>query len=242
LGRITFEGTVHARTHGHKGPVIVHYVSDSDFLAQKTISMDDSGVRVGPATARAQSRLRLMGVNSTLRLGRRIATRIGRRRAQQSHGQAQRITAGRTADDVREDFNERINRSMARVQRVLGSKIPELEHGRSPMPTDVRFRSNRDSVEVAILRENATAEEYRLRPPPAKENADVSVRVHRTLFTSAVENPQLLQKLSPLFQQLLEAREPREGRQRSSRDPSAAAPQWNIDFEWLSLDFQDTDR
>jgi hypothetical protein len=245
LGRISFEGTVHSVTRGYKGPVIIHNVSDSTFKAHKTIAMDDSGLRVAPATATAQTQLRLTGVNSTLpRLRGRIATRIGWRRASQSHGQAEAITADHTADDVRQDFDERINRSMAKVQRVLGSKIPELEHGRRPMATDVRFRSSKDSVEVAILREDATAEAYKLRPPPAKENSDIAVRVHRTLFTTAMEDPELMQNLSPLFQKLLEARADRleNDRAKSASGGAAPNPSWEVNRGWLSLDFKDADR
>ena len=202
-------------------------------------------MRVGPATATAPTDLTLFGVSSTLpRLRGRIATRIGWRRAAQSHGQAQSITADHTADDIREDFDERVNRSMVKVQQALGSKIPELETGRNPVPTDVRFRSSPNYVEVAILRENATAEERKLRPPMPTADSDVAVRVHRTLFTGALEDPQLLQNLAPFFEKLLEARaeQERDARKQPANGTPAAAPKWAFDLEWLSLDFTDMGR
>jgi hypothetical protein len=235
LGRITFDGTVHSRTTGRKGPVILHNVADSTFHAQKRIAMDDTGVRVGPATTTISTDLDLLGVSSTLpRLRGRIARRIGSRRAAQSHGRAEAITADHTADDVRRDFDERINRSMANAHAALGSKIRELEAGRNPEPTDVRFRSSHNYVEVAVLRENATAEERKLRPPMPTSESDVAVRMHRTLFTGALEDPELMQNLSPFFEKLLEAR--------AQQDAAAAAPKWLFDLEWLSLDFTDADR
>jgi hypothetical protein len=245
LGRITFDGTVHSRTTGRKGPVILQNVAHSSFHAHKRITMDDRGVRVGPAITTISTDLDLLGVSSTLpRLRGRIARRIGSRRAAQSHGQAQAITADHTADDIRRDFDERVNRSMAKVQQALGSQIPELEAGRNPDPTDVRFRSSPNYVEVAILRENATAEERKLRPPMPTSDSDVAVRMHRTLFTGALEDPELMQNLSPLFQKLLEARQEKErdARKSSTIAATAAAPKWAFDLEWLSLDFTDMGR
>jgi hypothetical protein len=108
----------------------------------------------------------------------------------------------------------------------------------------VRFRSSKDSVEVAILREDATAEEHKLRPPPAKEDSDIAVRVHRTLFTTAMEDPELMQNLSPLFQKLLEARaDPLENdRAKTASGGDAPNPSWEVNRGWLSLDFKDTNR
>ena len=112
------------------------------------------------------------------------------------------------------------------------------------MPTDVRFRCRPESVEMAILREDATADERKLRPPPAREGADVSVRVHRTLFTSAIEDPQLLQEIAPLFIKLLDARAKQEKatRQQTMKTSNELEPKWAIDLEWLSLDFEDPGR
>jgi hypothetical protein len=243
LGTILFDGTVRSRTTGRKGPVILHNVANSMFHAQKRVVMDDGGVRVGPATASVSTDLDLLGVGTTLpRLRGRIARRIGARRAAQSHGRAEAITADHTADDVREDFDQRVTRSMAKVQAALGSKIPELETGGGPVPTDVRFRSSPQYVEVAILRENATPAERKLRPPMPTADSDVAVRVHRSLFTTALQDPQFMQNLSPFFDKLLQARALEEREARTRAEAEAAAPKWNFDLEWLSLDFTDVDR
>jgi hypothetical protein len=207
--------------------------------------MDDSGLRVAPSTATASTRLRTTCITTSLpRLRGRIARRIAWRRVSQSRGRAEAITADHTADDIRSDFDTRINRSMANVQKVLGAKIAEVEAGRSPLPTDVRFRCRTEYLEMAILREDATAEERKLRPPPAQANSDVSVRVHRTLLTSAIEDPQLMQDLTPLFSQLLDARanqvaEAGRTAANAAQDPDA---KWAFDLEWVSLDFKDPTR
>jgi len=245
LGSIAFDGTVHASTTGRKGSVILHNRADSTFHARKMIAMGNTGVRVGAATATATTNLTLIGVDSTLpRLLGRIAKRIGWHRALRSHGQAQLITADHTADDIREDFDDRINRTMSKVQHALGSKIPELETGRNPVPTDVRFRSSQKYVEIGIFRENATPEERRIRPPMPTADSDVAVRVHRTLFTDALDDPQLLQNLVPFFGNLLEARaeSERDTRKDPANGTTATTTTWAFDLQWLSLDFSDIDR
>jgi hypothetical protein len=244
---IAFTGTVRAHTRGYKGPVVLHNISNSTFHAHKFVVMDDDfGVRVAPATADADTDLRITCISTSLpRLRGRIARRIASRRASQSRGRAEAITADHTADDIRDDFNTRVNRTMTTVQQVFGSKIPELETGRTPEPTDVRFRSRADAFEMAILRERATAEERKLRPPPADPHADVSVRIHRTLLTSAIADPELMQNLSPLFTKLLEAR-PKQDSERTrpatATTAAAATPKWSIAGGWILLDFKDTSR
>jgi hypothetical protein len=243
---IAFTGTVRAHTRGYKGPVVLHHTSDSTFHAHKYVVLDDDfGIRVAPATARADTDLFRTGISTSLpRLRGRIARRIAARRASRAHAQAEAITADHTADDIRDDFNARVNRTMSNVQKVFGSKIPELETGRSPEPTDVRFRSRPESFEMALLRERATAEERKLRPPPADPAADLSVRVHRTLLASAIADPDLMQHLAPLFTKLLEARaqQPQNPTRPGTASPPPPAPEWSITAGWVSLDFKDTTR
>jgi hypothetical protein len=97
---------------------------------------------------------------------------------------------------------------------------------------------------MAILREDATPEERKLRPPPAKPDSDVSLRVHRRLFVSAIKDPELLKNLTPLFVKLLEARANQEGGTggRPEKGAEDTDAKWDIDLEWLSLDFKDANR
>jgi hypothetical protein len=100
---------------------------------------------------------------------------------------------------------------------------------------------------MAMLREDATAEERKLRPPVATDDADISVRVHRTLFTTALEDPQLLEMLSPLFKKLLEARSAKVKKGQaipriSEVDIALSEPKWSFDLEWISVDFSDGER
>ena len=74
-------------------------------------------------------------------------------------------------------------------------------------------------------------------------DSDVAVRVHRTLFTDALDDPQLLQNLTPFFEKLLEARaeEERETNNRPANGTPATTSTWAFDLQWISLDFSDID-
>src|SRR5262249_4436923 len=97
-GKISFEGTVHARTQGYNGPVVLHQIADSTFRASKTIPLDSSGLKVTPSVTTAPTRLTTTGIDSNSPwLRGRIATRIAWRRAASSNQEAERITADHTA-------------------------------------------------------------------------------------------------------------------------------------------------
>ena len=158
-------------------------------------------------------------------------------RVAQSNARAEAITSDHTAADIREDFDKRINQSMANVQNFLGASLRSLEMGRSPMPTDVRYRCKTESVEMGLVREDATADERKLRPPVALEDSDVSVRLHRSLLTSALEDPQLVQTLAPMLTRLLDALAKQDGGADSTL-ATRGKMKWTIDLDWLSLDFK----
>ena len=130
---------------------------------------------------------------------------------------------------------------MANVQNFLGANLRALEAGRRPMPTDVRYRCKTECVEMGLVREDATADERKLRPPVALEDSDVSVRLHRSLLTSAIEDPQLVQTLAPMLTRLLDALA-NQDRGTDSALAIARNMKWAIDRNWLSLDFKEGSR
>ena len=94
---------------------------------------------------------------------------------------------------------------------------------------------------MGLVREDATADERKLRPPVALEDSDVSVRLHRSLLTSAIEDPQLVQNLAPMLTRLLDALAKQEGGADSTLT-TRGKMKWAIDLDWLSLDFKDGSR
>lgn len=249
--RIDFTGTVHATSRGYNGPVVMRNVSDSTFTAHKVVEFDESGLRVSPASVDAPTKLDIQSVSSSLPgLRGRIASRIGQRRVRSSHREAEAITSEHTADDIRRDFDARIDRSIDKLQAVLQAKIPDLQALDPNGQRKVRFRSTPECLEMVVVRQDASPHEWQLRPPLNNEDKDLTVRVHRTLFLSAIEDPKLIEDMAPLFAKLLEARSQK--RKDNSVDTNGggaalanslvADAQWAIDREWLSLDYADAGR
>jgi hypothetical protein len=240
--KISFEGTVRARTEGYNGPVVLHQIADSTFRASKNISLDSSGLKVTSAEASAPTHLTTMGIDSSLpRLRGRIATRIAWRRLASSNAEAERITANHTAATIGDDFDASVDRSMAKLQDVFKSKIPELSADGGTMTAEVRFRTNVDSIEMAMVRVDAADAERRLRPPGVHGNPDVAVRVHRAILTHAVADPHVREDLAPFFAKLLNGRIDR-GKSVAASDKLeqvAESAKWSIDPDWLTLDFDD---
>ena len=244
LGEIIFSGTVHARTTGRNGPAILHYASDTDFQSRKSIKMDGTGIHVSGATTHSPTDLRITGIASTLPgLRGRIVKRIASRRASSSHNQAERITADHTGARVGRDFDKRIEASMAKVEKVLLSKIPELSFDNDRGQANMRFRSTNDYVEMAMVRSDATAEERSLRPPAIEGTPDFAIRVHRTLITSALADPEVTETLAPAFGRLLNARIAESATAAIAADTTAAddSTKWSVGLDWLTLDFKEVD-
>jgi hypothetical protein len=241
-GKISFDGTVHARTQGYNGPVVLHQISDSTFRATKTIALDGSGLNVAPTITMAPTRLTTTSIDSSLpRLRGRIATRIAWRRVGSSQGEAESITGQHTAAIISSDFDERTNESLAKLQEVFRSKIPELNSDQGPLTAEVRFRTNKDSVEMAMVRVDAVDAERKLRPPVVEGNPDVAVRVHRAMLTQAITDPQVRDDLAPLFAKLLKGRFDRKELVVAGDEAGrlAESTKWSVDLDWLALDFTD---
>jgi len=241
-GRISFEGTVHARTDGYNGPVVLHQIADSTFRATKTIALDGGGLNTAPTVTIAPTHLTTTSIASSLpRLRGRIATRIAWRRLASSQREAEDITGEHTAAIISSDFDERTNASLAKLQEVFRSKIPELNSVQGPLTAEMRFRTNKDSVEMAMVRVDAGDAERKLRPPVVEGNPDVAVRVHRVMLTRAMTDPQLREDLVPLFTKLLKGRSDRKELVAAGGKAAQAAEstKWAINLDWLTLDFND---
>jgi hypothetical protein len=244
-GEIGFHGTVHSRTTGYNGPAILHYKSRATFRARKLVTLGEAGLKVAPATAVASTKLETTGIQTTLpRLRGRIATRIAARRNANSRPEAEAITSRHAAATIEEDFDRRIDRSVAKIKRVFQLKVPGLDMGSDPQIAHMRYRSTPEYVEMAMIRDDASAEEYALRPPPVTGDPDFAIRVNRNLFGTAIADSDFSQQLGPLVVQLLEARfvDKAIAIVAPGAKPTKNPTNWSIDRNWLSMEFTDTDR
>jgi hypothetical protein len=241
-GQLAFEGTVHAETRGYKSPVVLHQFSDSTFRSSKLVMLDELGLRTTRATTSAPTDLRTTGITSSLpRLRGRIATRIAWGRVSGSHQAAECITADHTAAMISSDFDESVDQSVAKVQKLFTSKIARLDDENRPLRTEMRFRSSAECVELAMIRREATVDERKLRPPRVEGNPDVAVRVHRAMMTRAAADPEIREDLAPLIK-VLKSRFGLNETTDSKGDkglPNGNA-KWSFDLDWLTLDFKDS--
>jgi hypothetical protein len=232
-GEVTFAGTVTSRTTGYNGPAILQILSDATFQARKSISLGDAGLKVSPATAVAPTKLQTTNIETTLpRLLGRIATRIAWRRDAQSRSEAEAITSQHAATTIREDLDQSIDASVARVKQALQWNIPALEVDSSQL-TIKRFRTTADYVEMVMMRPDATAEEYSLRPPEVQGSPDIALRVSRSIMRQAIADTELSAELSPLLGKLLDARVIN----RALAMARDATTDWSIHTHWIALDY-----
>ncbi len=244
-GKISFEGTVHARTLGHNGPVVLHQLAHSTFEVSKKIELSNSGLQVSSSVGNAPTRLETTNITTCLpHLRGRIATRIAWKRLTASNDEAEAITANHTAAIINTDFDKSTNATVAKLQAMFKAKIPDINVDQGSLLAEVRFRTNADSVEMAMIRIDAGLEEHKLRPPMVEGNPDVAVRVHRTLLVRAIADPQVREDLTPLLAKLLQTRitvkELRKIEDEGLR--LAESTKWSIDPDWLTLDFTDSSR
>ncbi len=240
-GKISFDGTVRARTLGYNGPVVLHQIAHSTFEVGKKIELSNSGLQVSSSVGDAPTRLETTNISTCLpRLRGRIATRIAWKRLAASNAEAEAITADHTAAIINTDFDKSIATTVAKLQDMFKTKIPDLNVDQGSLLAEVRFRTNADSVEMAMIRVDAGLEEHKLRPPMVEGNPDVAVRVHRTLLVRAIADPQVREDLTPLLAKLLKTRitvkELRNIEDEGLR--LAESTKWSIDPEWLTLDFK----
>jgi len=239
-GEIAFDGTVHAQTVGYNGPAIIHSILNSRFRARKPISAGPDGFRVASATASVATNLQTTGVATTLpRLRGRIATRIASRRTAASHDEAEAISAQHTARIIREDLDKRVDRSVERVRELFPSAAPGFEAAGDGAKNVMRFRSTTDYVEMATIREGASAEELKLRPPTIEGSPDFAIRVNRALLGTTLGDSQTAEQLSPWLVKMLQARVA--AMSAAARGTSVQSAdditQWSIGRDWVAMEF-----
>ena len=244
-GEIAFDGTVHSQTVGYNGPAIIHSILNTRFHARKPISMGEGGLKVSSATANVTTNLQTTGVATTLpRLRGRIATRIASRRTAESHDEAEAISAQHTARTIREDFDKRVDRSVGKVRELFPSAAQGFETAVGGAKTVTRYRSTADYVEMAMLREGASAEEFKLRPPSIEGKPDFAIRVNRAILGTTIGDSKTAEQLSPWLVKLLHARVAgmAAAARGSSTESADDVTQWSIDRDWVAMEFTEGGR
>lgn len=243
---IEFTGTCNSLSRGTNGPAVLRLEADSTFRATKLLVLDDTGFTTMPAQADADTRQRATDIG-TRRNGpfSSIVERVARRRIQETQAEADRIASEHTAERVANDLNERLDTAVDTLaERLLAaagvkpSELKSLATNGDGQLLEIRFRSSRDHVELALCGSDATWNEFEHDLPTIDGNPYVALRVHRSFVTHVAANSHKSPAISRLLATGVQAHLAKQTAALVESDavPAANEPVWNIGVDWVSLD------
>jgi hypothetical protein len=227
---IEFTGTVHSFTVGHTGPATLQYTGESTFRARKQLVVGDDGMTATKAVVTAPTRLIPISVATNLPgLRGRIGNRIAQRREAGSRGQAEAIVSRDTANDIRHDFDTKLEASLADIQTKVKAQIAALKLNGQDGAVAMRSRSTADFIEVALCPRSGDGRQFDLvASSPFDGNPNCSVCVHRSVIPALLANAELRETLAPMFTSALAINE--------NSEHAASAPRFSMNGDWISLD------
>ena len=198
---VEFTGTVHSSTIGYSGPATLQYVSESNFHAHKQLIFGENGVSTSAATVDAPTRLTPTSIETSLPgLRGRIGDRIAHRREAGSRSQAEAIVGRDTANDIRHDFDGKLNAAVAEIQSKVQAQIAAAKLNGEDGHVVLRSRSTPEFIEVAVCRPGAEAEQLQLASAtPFVGNPDCSLCVHRSIIPTLLANAAIREKVAPML-------------------------------------------
>ncbi len=145
------EGTVDSDTCGTNGPAIIHSKAKTNYVALKRIFFTGTHFLSAPTTVNLNTQLHITGIDSNLpALRGRIVKRVATSRAQESHAQAQAITAVITRDELSSRMDREFDTRLNDLNRNLTSRLSLVEHFRAA-GNEIFVRSFKNSVEIGFL-------------------------------------------------------------------------------------------
>lgn len=234
---VVLTGVARSKTTGRAGPVCIHCEGLTRFTASKRFTLDDDGLTAQDVECHAETNSTVTGISSSLPgLRGRIATRFAWRRSDETHAEADRISAENCETDVARLFDER----MAPVAELAGAILEsEFLRGGStdhPARRKFHFQTTRDYIYLASV----AGDQAKAPQSPPEPNAETLAKLW--LPTAAVDLPLALAAL-----QTLQTEGPEQlwrelaGRALPPRDDGHARPQPALDVNfamepgWLSL-------
>ena len=208
--------------------------------------LDESGFTTLPAKADADTEQRATDIG-TRRNGpfSPIVERVARRRIQETQAEADRIASEHTAERVANDLDNRLDTAVDTLaERLLAaagvkpSELKSLATNGDGQPLQIRFRSSRDHVELALCGTDAAWNEFEKGLPTIDGNPHVAVRIHRSFVTHVAANSHKSPAVSRLLATGMQAHLAKQTAAlvESNAVPAANEPTWSIGLEWVSLD------
>ncbi len=166
-------GTVQSETCGTNGPAIIHSEAKTSYVAFKRIAFNGVNFISSPATLTLSTELNITGIDSSLpRLRGRIVRRVATRRAQQSHAQAEAITALITREELMSRIDKEFDSRISDLNHKLGDRLSIIKHFRET-GNEVFIRSFKDSIEIGLVTAPMTRNDVAIHQVPIGESIEL---------------------------------------------------------------------
>jgi hypothetical protein len=182
---VIFQGRTHTRTVGTHGPALIYSHTDTDFVCTRSITFHArQGFVADASNVVAHTNMVYDGFDSSRCLGRRLVSRIARRRAGKSREQARAIAARINEDALLAGFDKQLNPQLDAMNQKLGL-IAYVNLFMGEAPVQLAAQSSKDCIHIGIGKEGSAAR-LTVIPPRRDLAAPLEILVHRSLLGEPV--------------------------------------------------------
>jgi hypothetical protein len=179
------QGTSRSQNVGNNGPAVIRSTAHTNFTATKRLELSDPLFAARPANANATTNSDIHSIAKRGGgLGSRIVSRVGWRRANQSHGRADAIAGDHAEDRIERRFNQEVNDELRDARKRYEDEYRRPLTRRGELPEYTRFSSDKDSISIETTQANRGQLGAASPPPAAPEGHDMTMLLHE----SAVNN------------------------------------------------------
>lgn len=164
---VILTGVARSHTTGKAGPVCIQCQGVTRFTASKRFHVSDEGVTSLPVQCKADTSSTITDITSEWPgLRGRIAVRLAWRRSDETHTQAERISAERNQQRIAREFEEQMNRLAEKAERLLANEMLRGGSHAHPERRKFHFHTSRDYVCMA----STGGDPHCLLPPEPKSD------------------------------------------------------------------------
>jgi hypothetical protein len=202
--KLILKGTTTFQTVSYSGPVEIFGHGETDFTAWKKIWFDGLNVQQAPAHATATTHTVTTGIDTDMRLFRRIALRIAGRREAESHAEAEQITAERTKQRVEKEFDTTGAARAEKFSQVLESQYEKLPLEGHFAITDIRCCTTPDMLEIQVLGRSDAEPRMVAAPAALAGSPDIELEIHTAMIRKAMLDPEIRSALETALSTLVD--------------------------------------
>lgn len=239
---VVLTGVARSRTTGKSGPVCIHCQGVTRFTASKRFHLTDDGLTSLPVQCRVETNSTVTDITSEWPgLRGRIAVRLARRRSDQTHTEAEQISACHNQERIAQAFEEQMTSLAKAAETVLTHELLRGGPPDHPERRKFHFHTSRDYVCMASICGEPRS------PMPPEPAADTWAKLW--LPTAVIDLPLALTAMQAArtgrpeqWWRELTGRELVPWRSKVSdsgeNDPSPMAVNVAVESGWLSLSMQ----